>query len=485
MRTDDEKANAQIEGNLVSMRKSGKGNSKVLRRAKVKPKKNGSRTKTKIRHQIKTPSGQMITTPWQGSVPSLSATGNANDSSLGVGTTMLLNGAAAAAELRKLLLDPWSDNPIGRWPDAYTMIPTFVSKDVYHSPMTIYNGTTAADGCAAMYVRGDSYKTHRQPSSIDTPLNLFEVKWNSASDDMMAAIPVGAMVRPVGAGYRFTFSGVGPYHTIVARIIELPPWAYIAPADHPLNFPVGCNTGPTFAQREFMRGREVVMAPGETLNLIMLPGGMPGLNFTLRGYDRDITGGSIYGAAWSGFVVWFFGLSSNDTLYCDGMMHHEYYLPSAATLPATSNNSRAIVKPDIEAVQNVDSELVDLASYGWNVFKTTVSTAINIFSALTPLFSGNRPVGLTAVPALSKTVGPASPLCFAVSSDGALLPNLGHAHLVTHPAARCEVKDPEIKEAKPLMVASTSSLKSSSASSAEEFEDLSKSCLLKELKKRL
>jgi len=446
--------------------------------------------KTKIKHTIRLPSGQQFQTPWQGAIapPSANALGDGSVDGTGEGPVPILPGAMVAKHLLATLKDPWIPDTISRWPDEYTMIPTLTARDVTHSPMQIWNGGTSAspsaDGSTAFYLRGDPRLTWRYPSSIDSSTSSttpYEMKWNSTNNDMNTSLPSGAMARPTGIGSKFTYSGVGPFHTIVARIIEFPPYYAIAATDHPANFPLAANSSFTYIQREFLRAREVVMKPGDTLNILSLPANRAGLNFCLTSYERDNGTYSFVGASWSGFMVWFWGLYATDSMYVDTSFHHEYVLPQGATYPVAPGASRAIVKPAPEEVVNVDSELIDTASYGWNVFLTTVKAAIGVAKDIASL-----------VPSISPTAFNPSMLGVSVMEGG---PPLLASYDRLPKALRQEVlrltsHETEQEERKtPLPVVREDGRKTAPppppSEEKEPFEDLSKSCLLKELKKRM
>jgi len=362
------------------------------KRDKQKNKAKKKKGSVKVRHQVKLPNGQWMTAA---SLP----TALANSSTAGAPSTVaIVTGKEAADGVRTLLKDPWADNPIARWPDQYTMMPTFAAKDIAHFPLTIYNGTTSADGSAAFYIRGDPNGTYAQPTQIGSPtsssssqipntLAYNQINWSCSPTDMNASMPhassYAALARPVGMGTRFTYSGVGPYHTIVARVMELPPWAWVGSTTAPTNFPTYANLGPTFAQREYFRAREIALAPGETLSLLHFPASYMGLTFLPCDNYRE-TSPNAPGQSWTGYVVWFYGLQSGDTIYTDVVLHHEYYVLSITTTPATNPTARVLCKPDVDVVQNVESEVVDLAAYGWNVFKDILTTAVDIFGKIAP-----------------------------------------------------------------------------------------------------
>lgn len=409
---------------------------------------------------------------------------SAQSSGDAVGTTAIIGAPAAAKALHQLLLDPWSDNQLARWPDQYTMVPTFIAKDVAHFPMTIFNGGTAtsptSDGAAALYFRGDPTYTYRQVSSIasSTASPAYDMDWNSAMTNMRSSMPTGAMARPVGTGIKFTFSGVGVFHTIVARVIELPPYFAQIGASKPTNFPSAANDGPTFAQREYMRAREIVMQPGDTLNLVSLPGSRNGLNFVYNTSQRDDEAWSLVGASWSGFVVWFWGLYASDTLYADAVIHHEYVIPSPVTMPTAGAATRAITRGDTNEVQKVENRVLDVVSSGMNVFKTVVEIISGIASMAAPFLAPKndmKPMHVQRVPPLLETALP--PLMYSaadlLTSVGpprfCVVNNRSHALTAPRPLPEEEKKEDDFHsveqpDARPMSTPITSRDSSSSSS---------------------
>jgi len=328
---------------------------------------------------------------------------SANDPVIGssTGGVAILSPAIAASETLRLLSDPWSDSVLARWPDTYTMIPTFASKDMAHVSLTIYGGTTSADGAAGMYVRGDPVDNYCQVTSVGAASSSYPITWHSAwanlNDSMPGLTDAAAQARPVAAGWRVTFSGIGAYHTIVARVMELPPNGNIDSGFD--NFPTNANLAPTFVQREFFRAREVVMKPGDTLVLVSYPCDASSLRFAgCKGRVREY---SLATKSWSGYVVWFFGLTSVDTLYMDAIMHHEWYPPSfIATMPATAPLPRAVVKPSVAETEKALGVVVENVSKGWNVFDTVLDVGLNLFEMISPFIFQPSP-GVNPVPVMS------------------------------------------------------------------------------------
>jgi len=327
------------------------------------------------------------------------------------GGVSILSPAVAASETLRLLSDPWSDSVLARWPDSYTMIPTFASKDMAHVSLTIYGGTTTADGAAGMYVRGDPVDNYSQVTSVGAASSGYPITWHSAwgnlNDSMPGLTDAAAQARPVAAGWRVTFSGIGAYHTVVARIMELPPNGNIDSGFD--NFPTNANVAPTFVQREFFRAREVVMKPGDTLVLVSYPCDASSLRFAgCKGRVREY---SLATKSWSGYIVWFFGLSSVDTLYMDAIMHHEWYPPSfIATMPATAPLPRALVKPSMAETEKALGTVVENVSKGWNVFDTVLDVGLNLFEMISPFIFQPSPGVIPVPPSSGLALIPSVPL---------------------------------------------------------------------------
>lgn len=331
--------------------------------------------------------------------------------------TYVVSGAEAAHNMLASILDPWQETSGARWPDNYSMIPTFVSKDMAHLALTIYNGTSANDGCAGLYFRGDPVCSYAQPSSIATATSSYAITWHDAWSHLYSSMPysttaaASAFERPAGTGVRFTFSGVGPYHSIIARVMELPP---NGPIDSGFpNFPTNANLGPTFAQREYYRAREITLNPGDTLVCTSYPADARGFMFLpfsdsspqAREYFLDYS-------SWSGYIIWFFGLSSLDTVYADLIHRHEYYMPVTFSAPSTQPMPKGVVTMNTIAKEVAENVLVKEVGSGWNVFKTVLNTAASIFTTLAPMLFSPSPSSAVAVPLSANAAPPINDVAF-------------------------------------------------------------------------
>lgn len=341
-------------------------------------------------------------------------TGFASTGPMSSSTTAVVDGVVAARETTKLLMNPWGDSLVARWADEFSLFPSFTSKDMAHAALTIYNGTTTHDGCAAMYMRGDAKNNYSEVSSIASSTSNYAITWAGPTNSMNGSMPAGALSRPVAAGWRFTFSGVGTYHSIVMRVMELPPWGPILSGF--ANFPATCNQAPTFAQREYFRAREIVLKPGETVALMAYPADPGSLRYapnnTVR-EDSKVT-------SWSGYVVWFFGMSAEDTIYYDSIMHHEYVVVSPITTPSTQPLPRAVVKPDVKAQEGALSSVVETVSRGWNVVKTVLDVGAKLFNYFVPMLLSSAKSAVSIVPPLSTTALPPHSLHLKMALEGSL-----------------------------------------------------------------
>lgn len=311
------------------------------------------------------------------------------------GATVVVDGSAAQKDLSSLLNDPFKDTVIGRWPDPNTMMVTATAKDTLHSNLMIYNGTTANDGCVAWYFRGDPFATWSPPTSIlsstasPTP---FKINWQAPVTNMNASMATGAYARPTGIGCRLTFNGVGTYHSVVVRIMELPPWGPIASGF--TNFPVAGNSSPTYVQKEFFRAREITLNPGEVIQINLYPMEARSIGFADTTAVRDQLAASTTNPSclsWGGFLFWGFGFSSLDSFYIDAIMHHEYYYPLPTTLTNVASPPKAIVLPDSGARDKAMKGAVVREASGWNIFKNVLTTAAGIASMVLPFMANVGP----------------------------------------------------------------------------------------------
>jgi hypothetical protein len=293
----------------------------------------------------------------------------------------------ATSQLIRQMADPFVETNDSDWPDPFTLMPTRKAKDLIHQALALQGGMdTTLNGSLGMYVRGDPFKSWGV-ASIGAVSSGLPFTWASCTNSMNASLPSGAMVRPIAIGHRFTFSGVGPYHSIVVRIMELPPWGPITSTY--ANFPTQPSLGPTFAQREYFRAREFTMNPGDTIQVNLYPADSTCLSFAVASAEREAWSAGSGAKSWSGFVMWVYGMSSMDTFYHDGIMRHAYFLPSPVTVPATAPNVSTLVKPSAAARDKALGTVVDRVSSGWNIFKSVVSTVASIASAAVPfLMSG-------------------------------------------------------------------------------------------------
>jgi len=357
--------------------------------------------------------------------------GGANGGGSVGGGTEIISAYVAAKEALRVMMDPFAESTLARWPDPYTMMPTMTTKDPDHDGLHVFNGVNAFDGATAMYIRGDQQFAWHSATSIASSTGSstssttpYQITWNASDPNwnhLSASMPNQAEARPVALGHRFTYSGVGEYHTIVARVIEMPPWAplNVPPIGVDSPFPNTANEGPTYAQREYFRAREVTMAPGETLvvmsypldalSLIFAPlwasgpqGGADPRNI-MDPLSREASGAR----SWGGFIVVFWGLSDKDSVYHDAIVHNEFVAApvdvEVADTDLTFAYPKAVVKPDSTSLDGVLDTVVDIVSSGANVFKTVLTKGRELFSTFVPMLFGGGNMQALPVPPLSRS----------------------------------------------------------------------------------
>lgn len=310
----------------------------------------------------------------------------------------IITATQAAKDALRVMMDPFTDAALARWPDPFTLEPTMTAKDVAHHSLTIWNGIEGAyDGACAMYIRGDAVKSYAQPSSISNASTSarYDITWQQPNTDMKDAIPASSNDRPVAIGHRFTYSGVGNYHAIVVRVVEIPPWPAITSGfDTLYAFPLKSNEGPNFYQREFYRAREVTLNPGESLTCISYPLDALGLVFGSVAYQRGDIETEPNTASWNGYIIWANGLTASDTLYHDAVIHHEFVMPpSAFPRPIDSVTGiypKAVVKPDGGVLDGALGKIIDVIATGANVFKSVLTKGEEIFRSFVPMLGSSQ-----------------------------------------------------------------------------------------------
>jgi len=307
----------------------------------------------------------------------------------------LISAAAAEKDLTRLITNPFSDGLVARFPDPNTLLVTTTVKSVYHKNMQIWNGTGGVnDGSTGFYYRGDTTGCYGEPSSIASSTaspTPYAITWQGPTVNLRDGMVSGAYARPVSMGLRLTYSGVGPYHSVVIRVMEIPPWGPISSVFP--NFPAAANQGPTYYQKEFFRAREVTLNPGESIEMISLPLDSRCISFADAFATRDQMVPPMTNAvcmSWSGYIGWVFGLSSLDALYVDIVHHYEFYYP----LPTTTTTyvpNRAIVLPSAAARDAVITKAVKASASGWTVFKSIVGTIGTVASMVAPFMMNGGP----------------------------------------------------------------------------------------------
>lgn len=311
----------------------------------------------------------------------------------------LLPADVAAKAVERLVLNPFAENLFARWTDSFSLIPTCVAKDLIHQPLPIFQtnlSSGSADRGSAIFLHGDPHQAAYIPSSVDSSTSSTtkgQITWPSGNwYSMQAAVPAYVQMRPVGMGHRFTYSAVGPYHTIVARVIEfgpeLPP-AWTSPTPWTTyGVPEYLQNGATFNQRQFLRAREFVLEPGSTTTITLLPCNASSLNYVLWDEPRYYVVGARYQImSWSDACIWFFGLEPNDTIYWDGVAHHEYYHSSTDISGTQQPQAAAITMPSAAANDKALSTVAEASVSGWTVFKNSVSEVADVVKKAVPYVS--------------------------------------------------------------------------------------------------
>jgi len=358
--------------------------------------------------------------PMKSSPPSMSqlsrGVGANSNPTMAAGGSSIFPAVEATKEALRVLLDPFSDSVVARWADSYTLIPTAVSKDAIHRNITLLQDPLNEEVyCFGLYFRGDPTNTLHM-SSIDSSTSsslLGQLTWNTGlAEHLRDSIPsyesAFGWARPTGAGVKITYSSVGPYHSGVIRILELPPYP-MDMATHPVGFPTLPSLGPTFMQREFLRAREMPMDPGDTIQANVYPVDPACLIFGDALSQRDSYHEGLWAntKSWSGLVIWGYGFQATDTVYLDACIHHEWYVPHPVLIGQTVAPNKAIVRPSTVVTERALDTVTDVVSQGTNIFKTIYGIGKDIWSVLSPIlsavpspalqfspFSGNMPLSL-------------------------------------------------------------------------------------------
>jgi len=312
----------------------------------------------------------------------------------------LIPAGVAAKAVEQLVLTPFSENLLARWPDTYSLIPTYVSKDLIHKALTVFPtniNAGAADRAVAYAIHGDPNYSGYEPSSINSSTSGTKgaITWWALGlpppvDTLQDSVPDFCYNRPVGLAHKFTFSAVGPYHTIVMRIMELgpcpPPDTFLAV---PVVFPTQVSAGPTFIQRQFCRAREIALQPGESFTLICLPCDALSLAYWRSRTSRYDAGADIV-YSWSDFIIWGYGLEANDTVYHDAVYHHEFYrtVDDLYVNSTAVTAGSAIVLPSTNDTDQALTRVAVAAGNGFNVVRDIVEGVSKFVKKAVPFVSG-------------------------------------------------------------------------------------------------
>jgi len=317
----------------------------------------------------------------------------------------LESGREASMDMFRTLVNPFDSNGEARFPDSFTMIPTATTTAYSAVALTPWNGTTAADGSTALYLRGEGRSNYYLPSSINAS---HTITWTSGTGgNLLGTLPANCLCRVTGCAWRLTFNAVGDIHDMVFNVMEVPPAAVVSSFT---NFPTTSNVGPDDVMRGVFNARQFIVHSGETTQLTAYPMDGRCTDFLSQGSYRD-------GSGLSGFVAWCYGLKSTDQLVLEARVFYEFVVPSISAASAT-NWKTVVVKPDSSMFDKAISLLTDAQSTGLNVVKAMSSTVSNVFETVSEVAAKvlDSPLGKAGKALGQYVLGTYGPYLFGAAS---------------------------------------------------------------------
>lgn len=222
--------------------------------------------------------------------------------------------------------------------DPVETIPCEANKNMAMLNLTIFNGTSAADGSTAFLLRGDTYATVYTPATISA---AHAVTWaGGTARNTYAPYTVNYYCRPVVTFAQVHVFQTGDPHVVSICSYRVPPNAL---ATMYANCPAATNVGVDTLLREARWGTETDLLPGKTALFV---------SHTTRGtYDRGVwvaVTSDRGETSMLGTAVWLYGLRSTDRVALTYGSHAEYLSAvvsvsphNASTLAAVAPNSAA------------------------------------------------------------------------------------------------------------------------------------------------
>jgi len=258
---------------------------------------------------------------------------NGNDFSPEVMDSVVIQPYDAAANFVVGLEDPWG-SPSGslRINDPQSTIPCESTKNSVTKNLTIYNGTTAADGSLALLFMGSTYHSMYEPATVSAAHAITWVGGTSTSTD--GSYNAGYYNRPVIIYARLRVVQTGDPHVVTGYSVR------VLPATSPTMYgtcPTATNIGITQAQRDWLFGTEATLPVDATVDIRLhcSRGTTSYYSWTQVGSERAADG-------FAGSCFWLYGLRSTDRVEVMVGSHAEYLPVSTAAAPLSLGNFGAV-----------------------------------------------------------------------------------------------------------------------------------------------
>jgi hypothetical protein len=259
----------------------------------------------------------------------------ANDFGASISTGYVYNGYQAAKNYMRALADPiGTPEGLVHILDPYTSIPCEAGKNQGSSNLTIYNGTSAADGSLCFLLRGDSYSTIVFPATISA---AHAVTWTGFSKlDTYSPYTSGFANRAILSFAKINIFQTGDPHVITLHAYRAPPNGV---ATQYGAGPTQTNYGCTQLQISQFQGTDQIVKPGDSIEFMSHETRGTGdfLAWGSTGSERGANGNV-------GHFIWLYGLRSTDRVELVYGSFNEFYpltaiqsvLSTPAAVEATS-----------------------------------------------------------------------------------------------------------------------------------------------------
>lgn len=293
-----------------------------------------------------------------------------------------------------------------RMPDPYTCVKTFTTNCHYSdivAPNYPISGTTTYGG-RSFLLMGSGAETIGSP--VLTPdASDVKVAYNGIVPLNVGMGSTALLSRPVGVTQTLTFLGVGPVHKVTVTAIPILPDVISTLAAAPVSWPTTLSAGLTTIM-SIWGGRQWQLEPGESLDFICSPLDNRSFDFEQSSIARgrfDALGQ----IAWSGWLVWFWGMTAGDTIARRVVVGEECcYVTNGSTSYAFPQSRNPPDPIRSSTAKNLFSSLMEK---GYGAFKYAFDRQFpmlsNIWKSLSPqslgMNSDTQPTGFMSAAATS------------------------------------------------------------------------------------